>query len=121
MLPEAKMDNLRDGEKNRGELRGLADQIWVPCVLGVGGGSDECAQVTWLWAAAPQYSPGGRRGKQQKLGCPVILRPQPEAERSSDSYGTRLEAANMYVKHMEMRVNSGAVEPGRQILNRVWA
>lgn len=46
---------------------------------------------------------------------------QPEAERSSDSYETRLEAANMYVKHMEMRVNSGAVEPGRQILNRVWA
>lgn len=53
MLPEVKMDNLRGGEKTRGELRGLADQIWVPCVLGVGGGSDEQAQVNWLRAAAP--------------------------------------------------------------------
>lgn len=43
---------------------------------------------------------------------------QTEDERAGDSYGTRQEAANMYVKHMEMRANSGA---GRQILNRVWA
>ena len=80
-------------------------------MLGFGGGSDdEWAQVTWLWAAAPQFSPGGRRGKQQKLGCPVILRPSLRLKRSTDSYGTRLEAANMYVKHMEMRANSGAGE-----------
>lgn len=43
---------------------------------------------------------------------------QMKAEGASDSYGTRQEAANMYVKHVEMRANSGA---GRQILNRVWA
>lgn len=43
---------------------------------------------------------------------------QTEAAGTSDSYGTRQEAANMYVKHVEMRTNNGA---GRQILNRVWA
>ena len=41
-----------------------------------------------------------------------------EAEGASDSYGTSQEAANMYVKHVEMRANRGA---GGQILNRVWA
>lgn len=33
-----------------------------------------------------------------------------EAERASDITGTRQEAVNMYVKHMEMRANSGARE-----------
>lgn len=35
---------------------------------------------------------------------------QSEAEGASDSSGTRQEAVNMYVKHMEMRANSGARE-----------
>lgn len=57
--------------------------------------------------------------KAVKAGSPMALGgTQMEAEGASDSYGTRQEAANMYVKHVEMRANSGA---GRQILNRVWA
>lgn len=66
---------------------------------------------------SPGYSPGGKRVKQQKLGAQGPWGPT-EAEGASDSYGTRQEAANMYVKHVEMRANRGA---GRQILNRVWA
>lgn len=50
------------------------------------------------------------RAKEQKLGCPVVQGPSLRLERASDSYGTRQEAANMYVKHMEMRANSGARE-----------
>lgn len=56
---------------------------------------------------SPQYSLGGMGAKWQKL-VPSGPETQSEAGRASDSSGTRQEAVNMYVKHMEMRANSGA-------------
>ena len=45
-----------------------------------------------------------------ETGVPSGPETQSEAGRASDSSGTRQEAVNMYVKHMEMRANSGARE-----------